>query len=397
MNNLFDQVSTIVITSHKRIAPYLAQEVEALGYQLDEIFITGVKLTGTLRDCIRLNIHLRCASQVLYLLDSFVARNPDHLYRNASKIKWGQFIPKDAYISVTSNVQNETINNNLFANLKIKDAIVDYYRAAYDMRPDTGSTLDGAVVHLHWKDDYASLYLDTSGHSLGRHGYRKIPGRAPMLEALAAATIMASKWDRKSSFVNPMCGSGTLAIEAALMARNITPGYFRQAYAFMHLKDYEHEMYDSAMDELYSQQIDCHDVEIIASDISHKAIENAKKNAEAAGVDDLIKFELCDFSKTTVPETNKGVVFLNPEYGERLGEIEDLEETYADIGDFFKQKCKGYNSYIFTGNMDLAKKVGLRARRRIEFYNSKIDCKLFEYDIYEGTKKLHKLPPNNEA
>lgn len=391
MNTLFDKSSTIVITSHKRIAPYLAMEVEALGFEVDEVFITGVKLTGTLKDCIKLNINLRCASQVLFLLDSFVVRHPDQLYRSASKIRWSDYIDEDAYISVTSNVQNDTINNNLFANLKVKDAIVDYYRTQYNKRPNTGSSLEGAVVHLHWKDDYASLYLDTSGHSLGRHGYRKIPGRAPMLEALAAATIYASKWDRKTSFVNPMCGSGTLAIEAALLARNITPGYFRHEYAFMHLKDYSSEYYEQAMDELYEAQIDCPDIQIIASDISHKAIENAEKNAIAAGVEDLIKFELCDFSKTTVPETDKGVVFLNPEYGERLGDIEDLEETYAAIGDFFKQKCKGYNAYIFTGNMDLAKKVGLKARRRIEFYNSKIDCKLFEYDIYDGTKKLHKI------
>jgi len=389
----FDTISTIVITAHKRIAPYLAQEVRDLGFEIEEEFITGVQLKGSLNDCIKLNLYLRCASQVLYKISSFKLFNPDQLYRKVRQIEWDEYIPHDTYISVTSNVSHKTINNNLFANLKVKDGIVDYYREKHNLRPDTGSSLEGAVVHLHWKDDYANLYLDTSGHSLGRHGYRKIPGRAPMLEALASATIYASKWDKNSAFVNPMCGSGTLAIEAALMTKRVPPSMYRDRYAFMSIKGYDHYYYDSIKQEIKSQIRDNVPFKIIASDLSRKAIDNARKNAEAAGVEDMITFELCDFAKTTVPQEYKGVVFLNPEYGERLGELDELEETYARIGDFFKQSCQGFQAYIFTGNMELAKKVGLRARRKIEFYNSKIDCRLFEYDIYEGSKKAKKNLP----
>jgi putative N6-adenine-specific DNA methylase len=275
----------------------------------------------------------------------------------------------------------------MFANLRVKDAIVDQCRKRSGQRPDTGAELRGVVVHLFWKNEDAELFLDTTGNSIGRHGYRKIPGRAPMLEALAAATILTTKWDHKSPFINPMCGSGTLAIEALLIATRRRPGLFRTNYAFMHLKGYDEAVYESEDALLEDQIIDLPELKVVASDISHDAIINAQKNAIAAGVKDLITFEVCDFAETTVPPNADGIIFMNPEYGDRLGELEELEHTYARIGDFFKQKCAGYTGYIFTGTMDLARKIGLKASRRIPFYNSKIECRLFEYELYKGSKR----------
>lgn len=385
--SIFQIKSNIIVTCHKRVAPYLAQEIKALGFTNIDEFVTGVQLEGTLQDCIKLNLNLRCASQVLFMIDEFEANNADDIYENVIAITWENLIPKNTYISVTSNVHNDTINNSMFANLRVKDAIVDRLREEWGERPQTGSELIGAVVHLHWKNDEATLFLDTSGESLGRHGYRKIPGKAPMLEALAAATILASKWDKKTPFVNPMCGSGTLAIEAALMAKNIPPGMFRNNFAFMHLEDYKPHFYYKELDEIKAQIVENSPVTIIASDLSDWAIDNAKKNAAAAGVLDDIIFEVGDFAATTIPDGN-GVVFFNPEYGERLGETAALELTYARMGDFMKQYCQGYYGYIFTGNMELAKKVGLKAKRRIEFYNSKIDCRLLEYELYKGKKEV---------
>ncbi len=207
-----------------------------------------------------------------------------------------------------------------------------------------------------------------------------------MLESLAAATIYATRWDRKSPFVNPMCGSGTVAIEAAMIATNRRPGLFRTNYAFMHLQGYEETIYLQEDALLEEQIIEVPGLKIIATDYDKRAVENAKKNAIAAGVLNLIEFAVCDFAKTEVPEDVPGVFYVNPEYGERLGDIKELEETYARIGDFMKQKCKGYFGYIFTGNMDLAKKIGLKANRRIEFYTSTIDCRLLEYELYSGSK-----------
>jgi putative N6-adenine-specific DNA methylase len=313
--------------------------------------------------------------------------NADDIYKNLVNYPWETILPDDGYFSVTSNVLNPTINNSMFANLRVKDAIVDRMREKTGMRPSTGADLTGAVIHLFWKNESAEVFIDTSGDSLARHGYRKIPGRAPMLEALAAATILATRWDRVSPFVNPMCGSGTVAIEAALIATNTRPGLFRLNYAFMHLKGYDETIYLDEMEKLNRQIKDVPGLRIIATDYSDMAIINAKKNAVAAGVADLIEFSVCDFETTEVPAGGKGVMLMNPEYGERLGNEPELEVTYAHIGDFMKKKCGGYFGYVFTGNLDLAKKIGLKAKRRIEFYTSIIDCRLMEYELYEGSRR----------
>ncbi len=382
----FNKPSRIVITCNKRLAPVLEAEVKELGFTPTKVFPTGIELKGTLLDCIKLNLNLRSASQVHYSLRQFRLRNPDDLYREVLRYPWETVIERDGYFSVTSHVDHFTVNNPLFVNVRIKDAIVDRFRRETGVRPNSGPELDNVVVHVYWKDDNAELFIDTSGETLAKHGYRKIPGKAPMLEALAASTILASKWDRRSSFVNPMCGSGTLAIEAALIATNRKPGLYRDNYSFIHVVGFERIHYDNAMATLH-KQISTADIKIIASDISKDAIEISQVNAKMAGVENLIEFQLCDFEETALPE-NGGVVFINPEYGERLGEISELEKTYERIGDFLKKKCKGYLGYIFTGNLDLAKKIGLKASRRIEFYSAKLDCRLLEYELYEGTRRV---------
>lgn len=387
--SLYTTRGAITITCNKRLAPFVAQEVAELGFKVDEVFVTGVRISGTINDCMRLNLNLRCASQVLYSLKQFSAVDANAVYKHVLDFAWEDLLLQEGYFSITSNVFNDTINNNMYANLRVKDAIVDRMQQKTGTRPNTGPELTGAVIHLYWKGEEAELFIDTSGDSLARHGYRKLPGKAPMLEALAAATIMAGKWDRKSPFVNPMCGSGTLAIEAALIATNTSPGLYRDNYAFMHLQGYDEDLYLEERGKLENQILtDVPGLRIIATDYDKQAIFNAERNARAAGVHDLIEFNRQDFAETHVPQDKAGVVYLNPEYGERLGEEEELEATYKSIGDFMKQQCKGYHGYIFTGNMDLAKKIGLKAARRIEFYNSKIDCRLLEYELYAGTKKV---------
>ncbi len=384
---VFNTTSKILVTCNNRFAPYLIQEVEELGFKIDRSFSTGVELSGTLNDCIRLNLNLRTASQVLYAIKKFKASNPDTLYRELVAIEWENIIDSKGYFSITSNVRNEHIRTPLFANVKVKDAIVDRIRQEKNERPDTGPQTDKAVIHLYWKDSDAEIFIETSGDVISKHGYRKHPGKAPMLEALAAATILASKWDRKSHFINPMCGSGTLAIEAALLATNRAPGYFRMNYGFMHILGYDENVFFTERRRLKDMINKTMDFRIIATDISEEAVDIARKNAKTAGVDQLIEFSVCDFATTEVPE-GPGIVFFNPEYGERLGTHSKLELTYGRIGDFMKQACKGYFGYIFTGNPDLAKKIGLKASRRIEFYNGKLDCRLLEYELYDGTRRV---------
>ncbi len=387
MMQVFHTKSKVIITCNKRLSPYLVEEVKSLGYTIVRDFPTGVELNITLTECIKLNLNLRCASQILYCISSFKANNPEELYREVVDLEWEELIDFAGYFSVTSNVDNPTITTPLFANLKVKDAIVDRFRAKKDIRPNTGSDNNKTVIHLYWKDSDADIFIDTSGETLAKHGYRKIPGKAPMLEALAAGTIMSTTWDHKSPFVNPMCGSGTLAIEAALIATNRRPGLYRMNYGFMHILGYDEEAFFAERRILKEQVIKNIDLTIIATDISEDAVEVSRRNAKTAGVDTIITFEVCDFADTPVPEGGRGVVVFNPEYGERLGEHSKLELTYKRIGDFLKQHCKGYTGYIFTGNPDLAKKIGLKASRKIEFYNGKLDCRMMEYELYDGTRR----------
>ncbi len=382
----FNRISKVVITCKDRAVSFLEQEVIALGFTPAYGTRTTVELEASLNDCIFLNMHLRTASMVLFELKSFPLRNVRELYDKINVLPWEQCISSDTYFSVASTVNHESVDNPLFVNVKIKDAIVDRFREMTGVRPNSGSDFEGAVIQLFWKNEEANVYLNTTGKTLAKHGYRKIPGLAPMMEDLTASTILATEWDRKSPFVNPMCGAGTVAIEAALLASNRYPGLFRDQYAFQHIIGYEPAYYEQLKKDLEAKIQDPEGLIILASDLNVDALKDTKKNAEFAGVDHLIQLAHCDFADTTIPETDNGILFFNPEYGERLGELEALEETYDRMGNFMKQKCAGYTGFIFTGNLDLAKKVRLKASRRMEFYNGTIDCRLLRYELYKGTR-----------
>jgi 23S rRNA G2445 N2-methylase RlmL len=394
---VFHTKSKVIITCNKRLSPYLLEEVKALDYEIVRDFPTGLELNLTLTECIKLNLNLRCASQILYSLKNFKVNNPEELYRELLDMPWEDLIDFSGYFSVTSNVDNPTITTPLFTNLKVKDAIVDRIKDKKGIRPNSGSDANKTVIHLYWKDDEADIFIDTSGETLAKHGYRKIPGKAPMLEALAAGAIFSTQWDQKSPFINPMCGSGTLAIEAALIATNRRPGLYRMNYGFMHIIGYDEEVFFAERRILKDQVIKNIDLQIIATDLSEDAVEISRRNAKTAGVDTLITFEVCDFAETVVPEGAKGVVVFNPEYGERLGVHSKLELTYKRIGDFLKKDCKGYTGYIFTGNPELAKKIGLKASKKIEFYNGKLDCRMLEYELYDGSRRPEGERPIREA
>ena len=380
----FNTKGKVFITCKDRSVSYLEQEIRELGFFPVEISRTGIEILASLEECMDLNLHLRTASHVLYEIKSFYLRNADDIYRRFKAIPWEDYLDVDGYFSVNSVAENESITTPLIVNVKVKDAIVDRFRELKGRRPDSGSDFSGLVIQVYWKETQAIVYLNTSGETLAKHGYRKIPGKAPMMEALAAATIFATEWNTRVPFINPMCGSGTLAIEAALIASKRYPGLYREDYAFQHILGYTPDSFLAKKKKLENKIIHDPGVRIIASDISLQAISFAQENAAFAGVDHLITFQTGDFAETEIPEKPRGVIMFNPEYGERLGELGELEETYKRMGDFMKQKCAGYRGYIFTGNMDLAKKVGLKASRRIEFWNGTIDCRLLKYDMYAG-------------
>jgi putative N6-adenine-specific DNA methylase len=380
----FNTKGKVFITCKDRSVSYLEQEVRELGFIPEAVTRTGLEVSASLEQCMDLNLHLRTASHVLYEIKSFYLRNADDIYRRFKAIPWEDYLDVDGYFSVNSVAENESVTTPLIVNVKVKDAIVDRFRDLKGRRPDSGSDFSGLVIQVYWKETQAIVYLNTSGETLAKHGYRKIPGKAPMMEALAAATIFATEWNTRVPFINPMCGSGTLAIEAALIASKRYPGLYRENYAFQHILGYTPDSFLAKKKKLESKVIFDPGVVIVASDISLQAISFAQENAVFAGVDHMITFQTSDFGETEIPEKPRGVIFFNPEYGERLGDLGELEETYKRMGDFMKQKCAGYRGYIFTGNLDLAKKIGLKASRRIEFWNGTIDCRLLKFDMYEG-------------
>jgi len=386
--SIFEQSSDILITCAPDLSALTGREISQLSIPIKEILPHGIVVEGTAQTAMYLCMHLRTANKVLFLLKEAKAETPEDLYHVAKKIEWENLFPNNTYFSIDSFVQNSTIRDTRFANVKCKDAIADYFVEKTGKRPDSGPLRDKVVIFLYWRESSLSIYLDLSGEPISRHGYRINPWKAPMAEPLAAGVIITSEWDPATPFINPMCGSGTLAIEAALIGINKIPGLVRKEYAFQHINGYEEGMWDT-MKQMALQNVKTTlPFKIIASDHDQRALDAAKGNAELAGVDHLIDFVMSDFQDTPVEESQAGVVILNPEYGERLGNEESLELTYKEIGDFFKQKCGGYKGFVFTGNLELAKCIGLKPKRKIKFFSAKIECRLMQYELYSGTKRV---------
>ena len=375
----------LVITCGRGAAPMLEAELRELGCSARPLEETALTVRGTLVDAMRLNLWLRSAQRVLLPLASFRAHTADDLYKGLADQPWESILHPDGYFSITTGVDLPTIRDPRFAGLRAKDAIADRMVKASGQRPDSGGDRNRTVFHLHAFEGRATFYLDTSGEPLSRRGDRLQSGPAPMQEALAAACVLATPWRGNGAFVNPMCGSGTLAIEAALIARNHAPGLLRKNFGVMHIKPYREEEGKALRRDARAKERPRPGPQLIATDISPRAIEAARANAERAEVAEDISFGICDFAETTVPPA-PGVVMLNPEYGERMGDAASLEPEYRRIGDFLKKKCIGYLGYIFTANLPLAKRVGLHSKRRLILYNANLEARLLEYELYAGTR-----------
>lgn len=429
--SIWQKKSKILVTCPKGVSPYLKEEIKALNFPVLAELDTAIQTEGTLQDTMILNLHLRTAQRVLYQLDKLMVDTPENLYKKINSIPWENLLHdtgKAAYLCVTSIADNPLITDSRFVNVKVKDAIVDRMRDKCGRRPDSGPDKNKAVVHVYWKNNQAEIYLDTSGERLSLRGYRKVPLLAPMQETLAAAVILATGWKGESNFINPMCGSGTLAIEAAFIALNRAPGLMRNNYGFMFIKEFPEDYWQELRKRAKSNARKILPAKIIATDIDKAATVAAMQNAQTAGVNHLIEFNTCSYEKTPVPEGG-GIIILNPPYGERMSadhtrpaakafrhdkeavaqgrkiimrksvdrpagakrieerEIRKLEAIYQDIGDFFKNTGDGYRGYIFTGNLDMIKKVGLRTKQRIILYNGEIECRLLEYELYKGSLK----------
>ena len=407
-----DKDYPIIISCAKHLAPWTEQEVVAMGYEVIDKSENYVVVRGSMRDVLRLNLYLRTAHRVLVPLLRGTCRHIRELYEKVTTIDWENLFDADGYFTVFSIVHNDTIRDTRMPALVTKDAIADRFRATVGRRPNSGPDTDqGAAVFVHWDENRVIIYLDTSGTPLSKRGYRKIPGSAPMQETLAAACIDALKWDRRTPFISPMCGSGTPAIEAALAAIGRAPGSLRSRFAFMSIKGWgqiipgekaprtaARQRFGVTPEQIWRDMVlESAEKEntsslppIIATDISPEAIQNAQINAHTASVSQFITFKACDFGDTPIPplfnpgadcshSSPNGVVFFNPEYGIRLGDPAELAPIYERIGQFMNEKCAGMTGGLITGNPELAHMVNLFYATRIPFLNGPIDCRLFVY------------------
>ncbi len=387
----FSTPGIIRITCPRGGSDALSAEMEAMGHEPFDAGHSFVNIRGSLLDAMRLNLHLRTAVNVLFQIAEFPCDSPDEMYRSVRELPWEDWLTPEDYLTVVSRGNHPSIDNFMYVNQRVKDAVVDRMIGSCGRRPDTGSQRDGFVLSVVWFGEMAELFVNTTGRKLSDRGYRKLPHDAPMSEALAAAVLASTAYDGCSPLVNPMCGSGTLAIEAALIASGRPPGLLRTHYGFTHIKGFDEAVWRQMRVDAKKIRARAAPAAIVASDIDPKAVDAARRNAETAGVHHLISFHVCDFAETPMPDA-PGVVVINPEYGVRLGEKKPLESLYERIGDFFKQRCKGWTGYVFTGNLDLAKRIGLRAKRRMVFFNAKIECRLLEYELYEGTRRKPNSP-----
>jgi putative N6-adenine-specific DNA methylase len=377
------------IACARHLTPWARHELESLGFEIQAEDALGVQVGASLIECLALALQLRTASHVLWQLARFRCPTVKALKRDLAAIAWEEIIPLDGYFTVRSSVTHPSIDNDLYANRLAKDIIADRFTERFGQRPDSGPERRGVVIHFHWHEERVTVYLNINGRPLSDRGYRKLPHAAPMRETLAAAVLMASGYDGTTALINPMCGSGTLAIEAALIATGRAPGLLRGDYAVLHTAlDLESVWREARADAKRNAAPRANPLPpIIASDHDPHALDAAQRNAAVAGVDHLIQFVQCDFTRTPMPRSadgGTGHIILNPEYGERMGENEALERTYALIGDFFKQHCAGWQGHVFTGSRELAKRIGLRPARRTPFMNGPIECRLLSFDVYEG-------------
>jgi putative N6-adenine-specific DNA methylase len=310
------------------------------------------------------------------------------LYQMVQSIQWDEYMSTSQTFAIDGVTKGEVFTHSQFVALKSKDAIVDQFRAKYGVRPSVDVENPDIRINVHIADTTCTISLDSSGISLGKRGYKSRQVQAPLSEVLAAGIIMLTGWDKKTPFIDVMCGSGTFPIEAALIARNIPPGSFR-TFTFENWNDFDPLIWSRIKREAKRDIIPLESGIIHAYDIDQKAIDISWENAQRAKVENQITFKTQDFFKSN-PEIENGLIIMNPPYGQRLEDPDDIIPIYQDIGSQLKKAYNGCDAWILSGNLDALKFIGLKPSRKIPLFNGPIDCRLNKFELYHGSKKAAK-------
>jgi len=364
----------------KGVEEVLRDEIAALGMDVLSLEKGGVSFSADLADIYRANLHLRTASRILLPLREFPCDGPDSLYEGVYAIFWEDFLTSGMTLAVDCNLRDSTLTHSRFVSLKAKDAIVDRIRERFGQRPNVDVRNPDLRVNVHIKSDRCTVSLDTSGDKLHQRGYRLDTLEAPLRETLAAALVLLTGWDGSVPLIDPMCGSGTIAVEGGMIAANRAPGLDRP-FAFQRWPDFDSALWRRILEEAASNVRSDLPVTVYGRDVSPKAVSIAKRNAAKAGISTITTFRVENFVMSS-PPSSQGILLFNPPYGQRLGDEQALKSLYRKIGDTLKQRYKNHTAYILAGNLDLAKHIGLKPSRKHVLFNGAIECRLLKYEIF---------------
>ncbi len=368
-------------TCGRGIEPVLANELRALGAADVELGRGGVSFRGDLALLYQANLWLRTAIRVLRPILEAEVSSPDELYEAVRSLDWSRYLTPQHTLAVDCNVRDSDITHSKYAALRVKDAICDQFLERCGKRPSVDVDEPMIGLNLHIYRNRAVLSLDSSGESLHKRGYRPIQTRAPLNEALAAALVLLTDWRCDQPFADPLCGSGTLAIEAAWIALRRPPGLTRKRFGFQGWMDFDVGLWTSLRDEARRGVGKTLSAPILASDARGDAISMAINNARAAGIGHLLRFDKRDVRDFQPPPGVPGVLLCNPPYGERIGEEKNLFALYRMLGEIFAHRCQGWTAYVFTGNSRLAAAIGLSPSAETPLYNGKIPCRLLKFSM----------------
>jgi putative N6-adenine-specific DNA methylase len=368
-------------TCARGLEPVLAQELHDLNAETITPGRGGVSFRGDLGTLYRANLWLRTAIRVLRPVLEAPVTSPDELYQAVQSVDWSQHLTPEHTLAVDCNVRDSQLTHSHYAALKTKDAICDQFVARYGRRPNVDVEQPLIALNLHIHQDRAVLSLDSSGESLHKRGYRPIQTRAPLNEALAAGLVLQTGWKSDTPFVDPLCGSGTLAIEAAWIALRRPPGLTRRRFGFMGWLDYDVRLWTDLRDEARHGVHKRLVAPILGADIRKDAIAFATSNGAAAGVGHLLHFHVQDVRDFRPPSGPPGVILCNPPYGERIGEEKELIGLYRTLGEVLRERCDGWQAFVFTGNARLARQLGMKPAEQLHLFNGRIPCRLLRFDL----------------
>lgn len=360
----------------------LHNELAELGMEKLEKTNSGVYFSSSWEGCYKVNLHSRVASRVYKPVLEFIAYDKDQLYNEIRKHDFTKYITDSQTLAIDVKLKECKMHDQRFVAMRVKDAIVDQFTEQTGKRPDVENKNPDLRIHVKATKNNFWVALDTSGDSLFMRGYRKEVGEAPLKENLAAGLIKLTEWDRKSAIVDPMCGSGTFLVEAAMMYMNMAPGTLRKRFGFMNWKNYKKDVWENLVKQAMDNEIEAPETPLFYGyDLDNQMIKKAKINAQEAGVDSFIKFRKETLSLIK-PEVEKGMLITNPPYGARIGEEDWLKDVYRDLGYCLKHSFKGWDCWILSGNKDLILEMKLKADRRIMIFNGPIECRFLKYSMF---------------